>query len=199
MTAEPTSSPQLNGYEVLLCLTGGIACYKSAGLASRLTQTGAVVHVAMTEAAGQFITPLTFQALTRQPVHTSLWQAAWTARPDHIALTERADLMVIAPASANIIAKIANGLGDDLVSTLALSAWEACPVLLAPAMNSRMWHNPATRANMKILHDREFQVVAPGSGNLACGDRGEGRMAEPAELFDRIVELLHTRPPKKPQ
>ncbi len=188
MTGENKNS--LEGFEVLLCVTGGIACYKSADLASKLTQAGAGVTVAMTEAAGRFITPLTFQALTGGEVFTSLWQAGENYQPQHLSLTERADVMIIAPATADIIAKMAVGIADDLVSTLALSAWEACEILIAPAMNTRMWLAPATQENVRKLAERGVHIVGPNEGHLACGAVGKGRMAEPAEILVEVEKLL---------
>jgi len=186
----------LTGYELLLCPTGGIACYKSADLASKLVQAGAAVAVAMTEAATRFVTPLTFQSLTGQQVYTSLWQATKVYEPHHVAVTERADLMIVAPATANIIAKFAGGIADDLVSTLGLSAAGACEILIAPAMNARMWLAPATGANMKTLTERGVHVVGPGTGRLACGAAGPGRMAESDEILAAATELLLKKPPK---
>ncbi|HET6429373.1 MAG TPA: flavoprotein [Phycisphaerae bacterium] len=194
MSAEPR---QLDGYEVLLCPTGGIACYKSADLTSRLVQAGAGVTVAMTESATRFVGPLTFQTLTAREVYTSMWQSLGSYDVKHLSLTERADLMIVAPATANILAKMAGGIADDLVSALALSAHGACPVLLAPAMNTRMWEAPPTRANLQRLTDWGAHVVGPGSGRLACGDVGPGRMAEPAEVFDAAAALLRAATPKR--
>lgn len=194
--AENTDKP-LAGYEVLLCVAGGIAAYKSADLASKLAQGGAGVSVAMTEAGQKFVGPMTFQALTGRGVYTSLWQSAESYNPQHISLTELADLMIVAPATADVIAKMACGLADDLVSTLALSAHDACGILIAPAMNLRMWSAPATTANIAVLTDRGVEVVGPGQGRLACGTVGLGRMAEPDEILAAASKLLLARPPKK--
>ena len=180
----------LQGREVLLCLTGGIACYKAAELASGLVQSGAGVTVAMTESASKFITPLTFQALTNNPVYCDLWQGATGTEIGHISLTEKADLMVIAPATANILAKMTHGIADDLVSTMALSANGACPILVAPAMNSRMWQAPATVDNCQKLKDRGTLFVGPADGRLACGDSGIGRMSEVQGILDSIYTIL---------
>jgi phosphopantothenoylcysteine decarboxylase/phosphopantothenate--cysteine ligase len=186
----------LAGYEVLLAVTGGIACYKSAYLTSQLVQAGAGVTVAMTASAEQFIAPLTFQTLSARPVYRSLWQATEDWKSGHISLSERADLFVIAPATANILAKMACGLADDLVSSLALAAGGECPILVAPAMNTRMWNAPPTRDNMKRLRSWGVLVVGPGEGFLACRATGAGRMAEPAEIFDTITKILKKWPPK---
>jgi len=187
----------LGNYEVLLCVTGGIASYKSADLASALIQAGAGVSVAMTDAAAQFVTPLTFQALTGRQVHTSLWQSAEDYRSQHICLTELADLMVIAPATANMIGKMASGIADDLVSTLALSAHGSCGVLLAPAMNTRMWDSPAVQGNIEKIAAWGVNVVGPAAGRLACGTIGIGRMAEPEDIFQAATEVLLSNPPKR--
>ena len=188
MAGEPDKL--LDGREVLLCAGGGIACYKTADLASRLVRAGAGVTVAMTEAATRFVTPLTFQTLTGRRVYDSLWLRGEDVSSHHISLTGRADLMVIAPATANLLAKLAGGIADDLVSTLALAAHGACPILLAPAMNERMWLAPPTQANLARLRDWGLRTVGPARGRLACGDEGEGRMAEPQEILDAIVEVL---------
>jgi len=190
-------SQPLAGYEVLLCVTGGIAAYKSADLASGLVQAGAGVTVAMTDAAREFLAPLTFQTLTARKVHTSMWLSAEDYSSQHISLTEAADLMIIAPATADIIAKMACGLADDLVSTMALSAHDACGVLIAPAMNTRMWSAPATVENMARLKQRGVHVVGPTEGRLACGTVGPGRMVEPDDILAAAAKILRQNPPKK--
>ncbi len=188
--------PKLEGYEVLLSVTGGIACYKSAGLASSLIQSGAGVTAAMTESATRFVAPLTFQTLTGRQVFTSMWQSTERYDPLHVSLTERADLMIVAPATANIIAKMAGGIADELVSALALAAGGTCEILIAPAMNTRMWEAPATRANVAVLGERGVHVIGPGEGFLACRAFGKGRMAEPDEILQAAAELLGKKPPK---
>ncbi len=188
---------KLAGYEVLLCVTGGIACYKSADLASALVQAGAGVTVAMTAAARRFVAPLTFQTLTARPVYTSLWQRTAESRTEHIALTELADLMIVAPATADILGKFAAGIADDLVSALALSATGSCPVLLAPAMNTRMWSAPAVQANLAKVKDWGFHVVGPVEGRLADGTIGLGRMSEPTDILAAATKLLLQKPPRK--
>jgi len=193
--AHPQDKP-LEGYQTLLCVTGGIACYKSADLASKLVQAGARVSVAMTEAATHFVSPLTFQTLTGRQVFTSLWTATEDYRCGHLALNDSADLMIVAPATANIIAKMAGGIADDLVSALCLSAG-SCPVLIAPAMNTRMWQAEATKSNMATLTGRGVHVVGPAQGRLACGETGPGRMAEPEEILAAAIEILKHRPAKK--
>ncbi|MFP4053620.1 MAG: flavoprotein [Phycisphaerae bacterium] len=191
MTDQPAQP--LAGREILLCVTGGIACYKAADLTSKLVQSGAGVTVAMTEAAGRFVQPLTFQTLTARQVYTSLWQSGEDYRSQHLSLNDRAELMIVAPATANMLAKMVTGLADDLVSSLALSAHGACPILLAPAMNTRMWLAPPTQRNIATLEDWGVQRVGPGEGRLACNTTGPGRMAEPAEILAKAVELLNAR------
>ncbi|HUS48392.1 MAG TPA: flavoprotein [Phycisphaerae bacterium] len=189
----------LADYEVLLCVTGGIACYKSADLASKLVQAGAGVSVAMTEAAARFVAPLTFQTLTGRQVYSSLWQSTERFEAAHLSPTERADVLLIAPATADIIGKIAGGIADELVCCLVLSSTGQCPIMLAPAMNERMWQAPATQANIERLKSWGAHVVGPASGRLACGAEGVGRMAEPAEILKAVTDLLLRKPPKKRQ
>lgn len=186
----PPADRPIADRQVVLCVTGGIACYKAADLASRLVQAGAVVSVAMTDAAQRFVCPLTFQALTGRKVHTTMWPGGEEYSSRHIALTDLAELMIVAPATADIVAKLAAGIADDLVSTLALAAHGACPILLAPAMNSRMWLARPTQANIARLGEWGLHVVGPGEGRLACGATGPGRMAEPAEILAKAVEIL---------
>jgi len=184
------SNGVLEGREILLCLTGGIACYKSADLASTLVQKGAGLTVAMTEAATKFIAPLTFRALTGRRVYRDLWNESSDFSIQHVSLTEKADLMIIAPATADILAKMACGIADDLVSTMALSAHGSCPVLVAPAMNSRMWNAPATMENCETLKKRGVMFTGPSEGKLACGESGEGRMVEVAEIVEAVCDLV---------
>ncbi len=194
---EPASDPKpsLDGYEVLVAVCGGIAAYKTAALVSALVQRAAGVTVAMTAAAQRFITPLTFEALTARRVYCSVWEPSETHDPQHLRLTEAADLIVVAPATANLLAKAAHGISDDLVSTLLLSA--ASPVLLAPAMNTRMWENPAVQANLATLKARGYHEIPPGEGWLACRTIGKGRMAEPEAILEAVVALLRRQTPKK--
>jgi len=188
----------LDGYEVLLCVSGGIACYKAADLASKLVQSGAGVTVAMTPAAAEFVAPLTFQSLTRRAVFTSMWQSTENHDSGHISLTERADLTLLAPATANSIAKLAHGLADNLVSTMLLATASSCDVLVAPAMNSRMFAHPAVQANLERLRTMKgVHLIGPAEGRLACGTTGPGRMSEPADILTRATELLLRNPPKR--
>jgi len=197
MAKRKTSLKPLASYEVLLCVTGGIACYKTADLASKLVQAGYGVNVAMTEAATKFVAPLTFQSLVHRQVFTDMWTSSEDFSSQHISLTERADVMVIAPATANILGKMAAGIADELVSGLALSASGECPILVAPAMNTRMWNAPPTQRNLATLKQWCVHVIEPGEGYLACGTLGAGRMAEPADILQYVTELLTRKPPKR--
>ncbi len=170
----------LPGQRILLCVSGGIAAYKAAELVRRLRDAGAQVQVAMTDNAQRFVGAQTFQALSGQPVRTSLWDAQAEAAMGHLELARWADRVVVAPATANTLARLAHGFADDLVSTLCL-ATEA-PLLVAPAMNHRMWRHPATQANVATLRARGVGFVGPNDGPLAEGESGPGRMAEPAEI-----------------
>ncbi len=165
---------------ILLGVGGGIAAYKAADLVRRLREVGAEVRVVMTEAAREFVGPTTFQALSGHPVRSSLWDPAAEAAMGHIELARWADRIVIAPATAGLIARLAAGMADDLVTTLCLAS--RAPLVLAPAMNQAMWAHPATRANVAMLVARGAMLVGPGVGGQACGDEGAGRMAEPAEI-----------------
>ncbi len=184
----------LDGYEVLLAVTGGIAAYKTCHVVSGLVQRGCGVTVAMTEAATRFVGPVTFQALSGRRVFVSLWDADERHDHRHIQLTERADLFVVAPATANLIGKMASGIADDLVSTMALSV--DSPVLLAPAMNARMWSHPAVQQNVDRLRSLGIHMIGPEAGWLSCGSSGMGRMSEPDAILDAVVKLLTAAPPK---
>lgn len=175
----------IRGQRVLLCVTGGIAAYKAAELVRRLREAGAQVQVAMTENAQRFVGAQTFQALSGLPVRSSLWDTQAEAAMGHLELARWAGQVVVAPASANTLAKLAHGFADDLVSTLCL-ATEA-PLLVAPAMNHRMWRHPATQANVATLRARGVRMVGPNDGPLAEGESGPGRMAEPAEILAAIM------------
>lgn len=175
----------LRGKHLVLGLTGGIACYKSAELVRLLTKAGATVQVVMTDAATQFITPVTMQALSGRPVYTSQWDGRIANNMAHIDLSREADAIVIAPASTDFLARLANGLCDDLLSTLCIA--RDCPLLVAPAMNRQMWMAPATQRNIAQLRADGVAVLGPGSGDQACGEVGDGRMLEPEELLDDIV------------
>ncbi|HET7197715.1 MAG TPA: bifunctional phosphopantothenoylcysteine decarboxylase/phosphopantothenate--cysteine ligase CoaBC [Burkholderiales bacterium] len=182
----------LTGKRILLGLTGGIAAYKAAELTRLLVRAGADVRVAMTEAATRFVTPLTFQALSGQPVWTDLWDARVPDGMGHIELSRDRELMVVAPASADFLAKLANGAADDLLSTLCVA--RRCPLLVAPAMNVEMWQNPATQRNVARLRDDGVRFAGPAAGEQACGEVGLGRMAEPPQILGEIEALLGPRP-----
>ena len=174
----------LQGCRILLGLTGGIAAYKSAELTRLLIKAGAEVRVVMTEGAQAFITPLTFQALSGNPVHTSLLDPEAEAGMGHIELAKWADIILIAPASADVMARLAAGMADDLLTTLCL-ATEA-DILLAPAMNQAMWRHPATQMNAETLQDYGYRLLGPDQGEQACGDVGPGRMLEPEAIFQLV-------------
>jgi phosphopantothenoylcysteine decarboxylase/phosphopantothenate--cysteine ligase len=178
----------MQGKRILLGVTGGIAAYKSPDLVRRLRDRGAEVQVVMTAAAREFVTPATFQAVSGRPVRTDLWDAAAEAAMGHIELARWAELVLIAPASADFLARLAAGLADDLLTTLCL-ATEA-PLAVAPAMNHLMWANVATRENVATLQGRGISVLGPGEGDQACGEVGEGRMLEPLDLAERASTLL---------
>ena len=177
MQAPPTTP---DTHRVLLCVCGGIAAYKAAELLRRLRDAGADVQVAMTDNARRFVTAQTFQALSHLPVRMSLWDETAEAAMGHLELAGWAQQVIVAPATANTIAKLAHGIADDLVSTLCL-ATEA-PLAIAPAMNHRMWRHPATQANVASLRDRGVLVIGPDDGPLAEGESGPGRMTEPAAI-----------------
>jgi phosphopantothenoylcysteine decarboxylase/phosphopantothenate--cysteine ligase len=187
----PGQKRELSGLNVLLGVSGGIAAYKAADLASKLTGAGAIVNVVMTANACELVTPKTFEAVTGRTVHTSLWSEPEEFRIGHISLADQADIVVVAPATANIIAKIATAMADDLLSTTLCAAWNK-PTLVAPAMNSNMWSNPAVQANVEKIRQRDVHIVGPETGRLACGTEGVGRMAEPAAILEAI-ELMVTK------
>ena len=183
----------MRGKRILLGVTGGIAAYKSAELVRRLVERGAEVQAVMTAAAREFIGATTFQALSGRPVRESLWDAAAEAAMSHIELARWAHLVLVAPASADFLARLTHGRADDLLATLCL-ATEA-PIVVAPAMNRVMWANAATQANVATLRARGVHVVGPASGFQACGETGEGRMLEPTEIADQVAPLLIDRGP----
>lgn len=178
-------------HHVLLGVTGSIAAYKAADLTSRLVKQGHRVSVIMTAHACEFVAPLTFQTLSRQPVTTGVFDEKMTWHPGHIELADSADVAVIAPATANVIAKLAHGMGDDALTTTLLAC--ECPVLIAPAMNGKMWKHPATRSNVEILSSRGVHFIGPEEGSLACGYEGVGRLWEVGGIVERIAGLLPDR------
>lgn len=182
----------LKGKTIVLGVTGGIAAYKAASLCSALVQGGAEVKVIMTSAAVEFITPLTFQTISRNPVITDTFDERDPSVVSHIDLADAADLFVIAPATANIIAKMAHGLADDMLSTTLLAT--TAPILVAPAMNVHMYDHPAVQHNMEILKQRGIEFFDPGEGQLACGYVGKGRLAEPQDIFHAIRDRFSLKP-----
>ncbi|EKU70553.1 bifunctional phosphopantothenoylcysteine decarboxylase/phosphopantothenate--cysteine ligase CoaBC [Selenomonas sp. F0473] len=170
----------LAGRRIVLGVTGGIAAYKAVEIASRLKKSGAEVHVVMTRAAASFVAPLTFREITGRAVATSMWAEVPAHHVEHIALAEMADLVLVAPATANFIAKAAAGIADDLLTTTVLAT--RAPLYIAPAMNTGMWENPATRENVARLRDRGARIIPPAEGPLACGTTGAGRLPEPEEI-----------------
>jgi phosphopantothenoylcysteine decarboxylase/phosphopantothenate--cysteine ligase len=172
--------PTLTGKKVLLGVTGGIAAYKSPDLVRRLREQGAEVRVVLTASAGRFVTPLTFQAVSGHPVRSSLWDEAAEAAMGHIELARWADLVLVAPATADFLARLAAGMADDLLTTLCLAT--GAPITVVPAMNRLMWANPATRDNVRTLAARGVALLGPGTGDQACGETGAGRMLEPREI-----------------
>lgn len=177
------------GLKVLLCVSGGVAAYKSAALASKLVSEGAQVKTVMTENACQLVGPKTFEAVTNSQVYTSLWDTGGQYSVRHVNLVDWADVVVVAPATANIIGKVANGICDDLVSTILCVCWSK-PVLFAPAMNDQMWNNPAVQRNIKALKEMGAELTGPARGRLACGAIAEGRISEPGDILLAIRKLV---------
>ena len=177
----------LTGKKIVVGVTGGIAAYKACELVSRLKKRGAQVRVVLTEHACQFVQPLTFETLSGNPAYTDSFDRKYEI--GHVALAKWADLLLIAPATANCMAKIACGVADDLLSTTCLAV--RCPVLAAPAMNSAMWRNPATQANLELLRSRGLRFVGPEAGRLACGDDDVGRMSEPEQIVKAVEAILN--------
>lgn len=175
----------LKGKTILLGVSGGIAAYKSASLASLLVKSGAEVHVIMTEHAQNFIHPITFETLTGRKCITNTFDRNFEFNVEHVALAKKADAVIVAPATANTISKLAHGLADDMLTTTLLAC--QCPKIIAPAMNTRMYDNPATQDNLKLLVKYGMEVVTPSSGRLACGDTGAGKMPDPEVLYQYVL------------
>jgi phosphopantothenoylcysteine decarboxylase / phosphopantothenate---cysteine ligase len=194
MTDASKHEADLDSVRIIVGLSGGIACYKVAHVVSRLAQRGAEVTVAMTESATKFITPLTFQALSGRPVYSSQWSHIESHDPQHISLARRANLMLIAPCTMDMLAKLAHGRTDDVVS-LICSAIDLTkqPVLLAPSMNAVMWWQPSTQRNLEQLQSDGFEVIEPDDGWQACRTEGVGRLAEPERILSRIDARLKGR------
>jgi len=180
--------PKLKGREIIVAVCGGIAAYKVADVVSKLVQLGAGVTVVMTPEATKFITPLTFEALSGRKVRTSTFDLVDTSDPQHIGLTERADLMLVAPATSNIIAKVAHGICDELVSLMIAAS--ACPVVFAPAMNNRMWDHPVAKENVSKLNHIGYRFIGPEPGWLACRNVGQGRLSEPQTIVEELKTML---------
>lgn len=178
----------LKGKTILLGVTGGIAAYKAAALASALVKQHAAVEVVMTQNATQFVTPLTFEQLTGRRTMVDTFDRNFSHQVEHISLAQRTDLVIVAPATANVCAKLAHGLADDMLTTTVLAC--KCPKLIAPAMNTNMYENPVTQDNLEILRKYGWDVIEPASGRLACGAVGKGKMPEPEDLVQHILKYL---------
>jgi phosphopantothenoylcysteine decarboxylase/phosphopantothenate--cysteine ligase len=184
----PKGKTNFDGLNVLLGVSGGISAYKAVDLASKLVTSGASVKTVMTDNACRLVGPKSFEAITCSQVYTSLWSKEAEYTISHVNLVDWAHIIVVTPATANIIGKVANGIYDDLLSTTLCVCWKK-PVLLAPAMNSDMWENPAVRRNIMAIEKMGFELIGPEKGRLACGTVGTGRMAEPANILERIEKI----------
>ena len=183
----------LDNLNVLLGVSGGVSAYKSVDLASKLTAAGACIQTVMTHNATRLVGPVSFEAVTRSAVFTDLWSMPEDYKIGHITLADWADVVVVAPATANIIGKAANGICDDLLSTILCACQpliQSGKVLLAPAMNNNMWSNPAVQRNIKTLQEMGYKIVGPVEGRLACGTKGPGRMSEPQEIIEAIKTIV---------
>lgn len=178
----------LNGKTILLCVTGGIACYKAAALASALVKQGACVQVLMTRNATEFVGPHTFESLTGNRVSVDTFDRNYPFQVEHISLADQADLVLVAPATANVLAKLAHGLADDMLTTTVLAC--DCPKIASPAMNTRMYENPVTQDNLAALRRYGWEIVEPASGRLACGAVGKGKMPEPEDLLETVLHAI---------
>jgi len=183
-------NPTPSGRNVVLAVTGSIAAYKAAELASQMTRRDADVHVVMTADALRFITPLPFKTLSRHPVVTDLYDEEEGWRPTHIRLADEANLLLVAPATANVIARLANGIADDALTCIALALNPQAKVLIAPAMNGKMWLHPATQQNVATLKSRGVEFIGPEEGMLSCGYEGLGRLWPVEKIASRALELL---------
>lgn len=180
----------ISGLRILLGVSGGVAVYKAVDLASKLTAKGAQVDTIMTENARKFVLPKSFEAVTCRPVFTSMWEPSPTGfEIGHISLAQICDLVVVAPATANIIGKMACGICDDLLSTTLCASWQK-KLLLAPAMNDKMWTNPAVQKNVESLKAAGISIIGPEKGRLACGTEGVGRMSEPVDIVKRLEQMM---------
>ncbi|MBI07836.1 MAG: phosphopantothenoylcysteine decarboxylase [Opitutae bacterium] len=181
---------ELEGSRIVLGVCGSIAAHRAVDLCSLLVKGGASVSVVMTVDAQKFVTPLPFKTLSRQPVVTDLYDEEEGWRPAHVRLADEGDLLLVAPATANIIGKMANGLADDALSCIALTLRPEARIVIAPAMNGRMWNHPATEVNVGVLRDRGVEFIGPGKGDLACGYEGLGRLWEVEGIADRALQIL---------
>ncbi len=182
----------LDRKKILLGVSGGIAVYKACSLVNFFIKEGAEVRVVMTESASKFVSPLTFQTLSGYPVYKDLWESSESKTVEHISLSHWPDLVVVAPATANTIAKIALGIADNLLTTTLMAIKPETPVVLAPAMNSFMWLNPANQKNLSILKERNFFVLEPRVGILACREEGVGKISDPDQIFETVKKILLT-------
>jgi phosphopantothenoylcysteine decarboxylase/phosphopantothenate--cysteine ligase len=182
------SKSHIEGLKVLLGVSGGVAVFKAVDLASKLTGAGAKVRTVMTDSACRLVGPKSFEAVTGSAVYTDLWATAEDHKIGHVALAQWADVVVVAPATANIIGKVANGICDDLLSTVLCTCWSK-PTLVAPAMNSDMWDNPAVQRNIETVKKMGWEVAGPERGRLACGVEGIGRMSEPKDILEAIGKI----------
>lgn len=185
-----TRFSSLSKKRLLLGITGGVAAYKAAELARLLTQDGIEIQAVMTQSACHFVGPVTFQSLTGNPVYTDLWETNAVNNMAHINLSRNADMILVAPASADFIARLAGGMADDLLATLCLA--RDCPLIIAPAMNRQMWENPATQRNLSLLQHDGVRIIGPASGEQACGEMGMGRMLEASELAEMVRAAFQT-------
>ena len=193
---QPLEQQLLEAREVIVAVCGGIAAYKVADVVSKLVQRGAGITVVMTQEATRFVTPLTFQALSGRPVRTDTFNLLDSSDPQHIGLTERADLMLVAPATTNVIAKVAAGICDDLVTLMICAA--ACPVVFCPAMNNRMWDHRIAKENVAKLASIGYTFIGPDEGWLACRNVGAGRLSEPTSIVAEVARML-TEPAAMPK
>ncbi len=178
-----------HGVNVLLGVSGSVAVYKAVDLASRLTKQGATVRTILTECGRRFVQPVSFTSITGQEAYTTMWLDSGQFKTGHIDLSDWCDVLIVAPATANIIAKAAVGICDDLLSTTLCACWEK-PILFAPAMNTKMWINPLVRSNVQKLGEMGCTIVGPAAGRLACGTTGPGRMSEPEDIIEKLEELI---------
>jgi phosphopantothenoylcysteine decarboxylase/phosphopantothenate--cysteine ligase len=192
----PEEKTNLEDVNVLLGVTGAVAVYKAVDLASKLITSGARLRTVMTENACKFVTSKSFEAVTNFPVYTNMWTGVGEFNIEHVNLTDWADIVAVVPATANTIGKMANGICDDLLSSILCACWQK-PILIAPAMNTNMWNNPAVQQNIKTLLGRGVELIGPEKGRLACGTEGVGRLSEPQDILKRIEQIASKLKHKK--